>query len=146
MLPKSSYRSVDPQTLHENVHQVDHVTNGPTNSAGITTMLPLRLCGGKPLVAVTRERHYGPSRLRVNDDDYAVMLPVSMTTCLPYLPYAQLPIDTAIVIAPMKTGDSPTNSPTVTLTLSSIGCSNAELKHWLNHGLLADTNAEGIHS
>ena len=30
---------------------------------------PLRLCGGKPLVAVTRERRYGPSRLRVNDDD-----------------------------------------------------------------------------
>jgi len=27
-----------------------------------------RLSGGKPLVAVTRERHYGPSRLRVNDD------------------------------------------------------------------------------
>ena len=35
----------------------------------MTTMLPLRLCGGKPLVAVTRERRYGPSRLRVNDDD-----------------------------------------------------------------------------
>ena len=32
-------------------------------------MFPLRLCGGKPLVAVTRERRYGPSRLRVNDDD-----------------------------------------------------------------------------
>jgi len=34
-------------------------------------MLPLRLCGGKLglLVAVTRERRYGPSRLRVNDDD-----------------------------------------------------------------------------
>ena len=30
---------------------------------------PLRLCGGKLLVAVTRERRYGPSRLRVNDDD-----------------------------------------------------------------------------
>ena len=66
---KSSYRSVDPQTLHGNVHQVDHVPYGPTNSAAITTMLPLRLCGGKPLVAVTRERRYGPSRLRVNDDD-----------------------------------------------------------------------------
>jgi len=35
----------------------------------VTTMFPLRLCGGKPLVAVTRERRYGPSRLRVNDDD-----------------------------------------------------------------------------
>jgi len=59
-----------PQTLHGNVHQVDHVPNGPTNSAAITTMFPLRLCGGKPLVAaVTRERRYGPSRLRVNDDD-----------------------------------------------------------------------------
>ena len=32
-------------------------------------MFPLRLFGGKPLVAVTRERRYGPSRLRVNDDD-----------------------------------------------------------------------------
>jgi len=31
---------------------------------------PFRLCGGKLLVAVTRERRYGPSRLRVlNDDD-----------------------------------------------------------------------------
>ena len=27
------------------------------------------ICGGKLLVAVTRERRYGPSRLRVNDDD-----------------------------------------------------------------------------
>jgi len=52
------------QTLHGNVHQVDHVPNGPTNSAAITTMFPLRLCGGKPLVAVTRERRYGPSRQR----------------------------------------------------------------------------------
>ena len=66
---KSSYRSVDPQTLHGNVHQVDHVPNGPTNSTAITTMFPLRLCGGKLLVAVTRERRYGPSRLRVNDDN-----------------------------------------------------------------------------
>jgi len=32
-------------------------------------MFPLRLCVGKLLVAVTRERHCGPSRLRVNDDD-----------------------------------------------------------------------------
>ena len=32
-------------------------------------MFPLRLCGGELLVAVTRERRYGPSRLRVNDDD-----------------------------------------------------------------------------
>ena len=62
-----------PQTLHGNVHQVDHVPNGPTNSAAITTMLPLRLCGGKLLVAVTRERRYGPSRLRVNDDDDETM-------------------------------------------------------------------------
>jgi len=44
---KSSYRSVDPQTLHGNVHQVDHVSNGPTNSAVTTTMFPLRLCGDK---------------------------------------------------------------------------------------------------
>ena len=34
---KSSYRSVEPQTVHGNVHQVDHVPNGPTNSAAITT-------------------------------------------------------------------------------------------------------------
>jgi len=27
------------------------------------------ICGGKLLVAVNRERRYGPSRLRVNDDD-----------------------------------------------------------------------------
>jgi len=66
---KSSYRSVDPSTLHGNVHQVDHVPYGPTNSAAIATMFPLRLCGGKLLVAVTLERRYGPSRLRVNDDD-----------------------------------------------------------------------------
>jgi len=58
-----------PQTLHGNVHQVDHVPNGPTNSTVTTTMFPLRLCGGKPLVTVTRERRYGPSRLHVNDDD-----------------------------------------------------------------------------
>ena len=58
-----------PQTLHGSVHQVDHVPNGPTNSAAITTMFPLRLCGGKLLVTVTRERCYGPSRLPVNDDD-----------------------------------------------------------------------------
>jgi len=32
-------------------------------------MFPLRLCGGKLLVAVSRDRRYGPSRLRVNDDD-----------------------------------------------------------------------------
>jgi len=57
-----------PQALHGNVHHVDHVPNGPTNSAAITTMFPLRLCGGKLLVAVTRERRYGPSRPRVNDD------------------------------------------------------------------------------
>ena len=51
------------------LRQVDHVPHGPTNSAAITTMFPLRLCGGKLLVAITRERRYGPSRLRVNDDD-----------------------------------------------------------------------------
>ena len=67
---ESSYRLVDPQALHGNVHQVDHVPSGPTNSTAITTMFPLRLCGGKLLVAaVTPERRYGPSRLRVSDDD-----------------------------------------------------------------------------
>jgi len=60
---KSSYRSVNPQSLHGNVKQVDHVPNGPTNSAAITTMLALRLHEGKLLVAVTRERRYSPSRL-----------------------------------------------------------------------------------
>jgi len=65
---KLSYRSVDPQTLHGNVHQVDHIPNGPTNSTAITTVFPLWLCGGKPLVTVTRERCYGPSRLHVNDE------------------------------------------------------------------------------
>ena len=77
---KLSYRSVDPQTLHGNVHQVDHVPNGPTNSAAITTMFPLRLCEGKlhVLVAVTRERRYGPSRLRVNDDDAVIRRPRSI--------------------------------------------------------------------
>ena len=65
----SSYRSVDTQTLHGNVRQVDHVPNGPTNFVALTTVFPLRLCEGKLLVAVTRERRYGPSRLRVNDDD-----------------------------------------------------------------------------
>jgi len=39
-------------------------------------MFPLRLCGGKPLVAVTRERRYSPSRLRVNDDDDDVLRPL----------------------------------------------------------------------
>jgi len=48
---------------------VTHVPNGPTNSTTTTTMFPLRRCGGKPLVAVTRERRYGPSRLHVNDDN-----------------------------------------------------------------------------
>ena len=70
----SRYRSVDPQTLHGNVHQVYHVPNGPTNSAAITTMFALRLRGGKPLVAVTRERRYGPSRLPVNDDECFVAI------------------------------------------------------------------------
>ena len=37
-------------------------------------MFPLRLCGGKLLVEVTRERRYAPSRLRVNDDDDEVKL------------------------------------------------------------------------
>jgi len=40
----------------------------------IVTMFPLRLCGGKLLVAGTRERRYGPSRLRVNDDDGVSLL------------------------------------------------------------------------
>jgi len=54
---------------HGNVHQIDHVPNGQTNSAAITALFPLRLRGGKLLVAVNRQRRYGPSRLRVNDDN-----------------------------------------------------------------------------
>jgi len=50
-------------------HQADHVPNGPTDSAVTTTVFPLRLSGGKPLVAVARERPYGPSRQRVNNDN-----------------------------------------------------------------------------
>ena len=50
-------------------HQPGRPPDEPTNSATITTMFPLRLCGGKPLVTVTRERRYGPSRLLVNDDE-----------------------------------------------------------------------------
>jgi len=38
-------------------------------TVALTTMFPLRLCVGKLLVAVTRQPRYGPSRLRVNDDD-----------------------------------------------------------------------------
>jgi len=55
--------------IHENTGAAIHVPNGPTNSAVTATMFPLRLCGGKPLVAVTRERRYGLSQLHVNDDD-----------------------------------------------------------------------------
>jgi len=74
------------QTLHGNVHQVDHVPNGPTNSTAITTMFPLRLCGGKLLVAaVTRERRYGPSRLRVSDDD-DWKWPAQGTNTMPVVP------------------------------------------------------------
>ena len=61
-------RPPDPTRKRPPLH-VDHVPNGPTNSAAITTVFPLRLCGGKPSVAVTGERRYGPSRLRVNADD-----------------------------------------------------------------------------
>jgi len=80
---KSSYRLVDPQTLHGNIHQVNPVPNGPTNSAAITTMFPLRLCGGKPLVAVTRERRYGLSRLRVNADDDRPTVAIKPQKALP---------------------------------------------------------------
>jgi len=80
---KSNYRSVDPQTLHGNVHQADHVPNGPTNSAVTTTMFPLRLCGGKPSVAVTRERRYRLSQLRVNDDDQVSREPQATTLPAP---------------------------------------------------------------
>jgi len=48
-------------------------------------MFPLRICGGKLLVAVTRERRYGPSRLRVNDnddDDLAVPAELGLCVCV----------------------------------------------------------------
>jgi len=77
---KSSYRWVDSQTLHGNIHQADHVPNGPANSV-VTTMFPLRLCGGKPSVAITQERRYGPSQLRVNDDD-VLMFPLLLQTII----------------------------------------------------------------
>ena len=43
----------------------------PSRAIGwsIPRPFPLRLCGGKPLVAVTRERCYSPSQLRVNNND-----------------------------------------------------------------------------
>jgi len=66
---KLSSRLDDSQILHGSIQQVDHVPSGPTNSAAITTKHPLRLCGGKLLVAVTRERRYGLRRPHVNDDD-----------------------------------------------------------------------------
>jgi len=58
---KSSYRLVDFQMLRGNVHEVNYVPSGPTNSAAITTtMHPLRPCGGQLSVAVTQERRYSP--------------------------------------------------------------------------------------
>jgi len=45
-------------------------TKWTDHSAMTTTTFPLRLCGSKPLVAVTREQRYGPSWLRVNEDDH----------------------------------------------------------------------------
>ena len=65
----SSSQSDDCQIPHGNVCQVDLVQNGPIGSAEIIIMFPLRLCGGKLLVEVTRERRYSPSQLRVNVDD-----------------------------------------------------------------------------
>ena len=51
-------------------------------SDGVSTMIPLRLCGGKLLVAVTRERRYGPTRLRASDDDDVDIPPYTRTTPL----------------------------------------------------------------
>ena len=65
---KLSYRLVEPQTLHGNVHQVDHIPNGPTNSAAITTMYTLLFCGGKLLVA-SLESDATVRADCVNDDD-----------------------------------------------------------------------------
>jgi len=62
LCPESSYRSVDSQTLDGNVHQVDHVPK--RNDQHHCDCVEAKL-----LVAVTRERRYGPSRLRVIDDD-----------------------------------------------------------------------------
>jgi len=67
---KSSYRSVDPRPYtwkrppgRPRTKWTDQLRRDNNN------MFPLRLCGGKPLVAVPPERRYGPSRLGVNDDD-----------------------------------------------------------------------------
>ena len=69
-------------------------------------MFPLLLCGGKPLVAVTRERRYGPSRLRVNEDDddddirYAMRCDI---TTLEKLPSTGDRNQTDLVITPTRT-------------------------------------------
>ena len=68
---KSSYRSVNPQTLRGNIHQVDHVPNGPTNSAAITTMSPLRL---------SVEASYWSRSLESDESDATVRADYALTT------------------------------------------------------------------
>jgi len=62
-------RDASPPTLVE-ITRTKWIWSPPTFATGCRFSLgTVGLCGGKPLVAVTRERRYGPSRLRVNDDD-----------------------------------------------------------------------------
>jgi len=58
-------RSTPKPYMETSNRSTTYQTDRPTPPyAAITTMLQLRLCGGKLLVAVTRQRRYGPSRLR----------------------------------------------------------------------------------
>jgi len=55
-------------TLHGNINQVDCMPRGPTNFAAITTH-PLRFCGGKISITISRKQHCGLSWLHIKDDD-----------------------------------------------------------------------------
>ena len=63
-----------PLTSNNNNHRFKAIMRkkspqGFHQTTTITTMFPLRLCGGRLLVEAMREQRYGPSRLRVNDND-----------------------------------------------------------------------------
>ena len=68
-----------PQTLQGNVHQVDRVPNGLTNSAAITTMFPLRLCGGKLLATSEAELQELMDRLDRVSRKYSLLIDVDNT-------------------------------------------------------------------
>jgi len=44
--------------VYSQIHQVEHVPSGPTNSSKTTTRHPLRLCGGMLLVDSVQEAGY----------------------------------------------------------------------------------------